>query len=231
MTGNSRNVPPLSVVIPVLNEADHVDALLDALAPLRSRGCELIMVDGGSRDDTVDRARGRVDRLLSTPRGRALQMNTGAAEARGAALWFLHADSRIPIDADSHIAAALAQRPWGRFDVSLSGEHPALKTVETLMNLRSRLTGIATGDQGLFVRSETFRTIGGFAPIPLMEDIDLSRRLKRTAGRPACVRERLVTSSRRWERRGIVRTVVLMWWLRAAHALGVGPQRLARWYR
>ena len=223
--------PPLSVVIPALNEADNLDDLLDALMPLRQRGCEVILVDGGSRDETVARARDRVDRVLASPRGRALQMNAGAAEARAGTLWFLHADCRIPDDADALIRAGLADRGWGRFDVRLSGSHPLLRAVESLMNIRSCLTGIATGDQGLFMRTETFRAAGGFAAIPLMEDIDLSRRLRRAAGRPACLRHRLVTSSRRWEQRGIVRTIVLMWWLRAAYALGVSPSRLARWYR
>jgi rSAM/selenodomain-associated transferase 2 len=225
------NTSRLSVVIPTLNEAENVAELLDALEPLRRRGAEVILVDGGSSDGTVALAEGRVDRVLDSPRGRATQLNAGAAAGRGALLWFLHADSRIPPDADILIEDALAGRAWGRFDVRLSGSHPLLRVVETLMNLRSRLTGIATGDQGLFIRADTFRDVGGFAIIPLMEDIELSRRLKRAAGRPVCLRPRLVTSSRRWEQRGILRTIVLMWWLRAAYALGMGPERLARWYR
>ncbi|OOG25962.1 glycosyl transferase [Thioalkalivibrio denitrificans] len=208
-----------------------LDALLDALEPLRSRGCEVILVDGGSSDDTLKRAEGRVDRILEHARGRALQMNAGARLARGRALWFLHADSGVPADADRLMEAALARRAWGRFDVRLSGAHPLLRVVETLMNLRSRLTGIATGDQGLFMHAEVFHAVKGFAEIPLMEDIDMSRRLKRHAGRPACLRRRLITSSRRWETRGILRTIVLMWWLRGAYALGASPETLARWYR
>lgn len=223
--------PWLSVIIPALNEADHIVPLLDALSPLRARGVEVILVDGGSRDATRELAEGRVDRLLHRGRGRARQLNAGAAVARGEVLWFLHADTRIPEDAEEHLRAALGRRAWGRFDVRLSGAHPLLRVVERAMNLRSCLTGIATGDQGIFLRREDFHALGGFPAIELMEDIALSKRLKRTLGRPACVRIPLITSSRRWERRGILRTIVLMWWLRLAYALGVKPARLARWYR
>ncbi|MEI2783937.1 MAG: TIGR04283 family arsenosugar biosynthesis glycosyltransferase [Candidatus Competibacter sp.] len=158
-------------------------------------------------------------------------MNAGARQANGDILWFLHADSLPPPDALSLIRAALAgrERGWGRFDVRLSGRRPSLRMVEFSMNLRSRLTGIATGDQGIFVRRDLFERIGGYPPIALMEDIALSRTLKRY-GRPVCLRQRVLTSSRRWERDGIARTVLLMWRLRLAYFLGADPDRLARIY-
>lgn len=220
----------ISVVIPALNEAGGIAATLRALQPLRVRGHEVLVVDGGSTDATAARAVGLCDRLLQAPRGRARQMNAGARAARGDVLWFLHADTRVPADADALLLEALARRAWGRFDVRLSGTQPLLRVVAALMNLRSRITGIATGDQGLFVRREAFERVGGFPDIPLMEDIALSRALGRH-DRPACLRTRLVTSSRRWERHGVLRTVLLMWRLRFDYWRGVPPERLAARYR
>ncbi len=158
-------------------------------------------------------------------------MTAGARQAGGEILWFLHADSLPPPDAACLIRAALADpdRHWGRFDVRLSGRQPLLRAVETLMNRRSRLTGIATGDQGIFVRRALFERIGGYPPVALMEDIALSRLLKRH-GWPVCLRQRLQTSSRRWERNGISRTILLMWRLRLAYFFGADPARLARIY-
>jgi len=228
--GTGADTPWLSVVIPARNEADNIRGLLQALAPLRQRGAELILVDGDSTDDTRALASGYVDHLLQTGRGRALQMNAGAALARGQVLWFLHADTDIPREVDRHIREALEQRPWGRFNVRLSGRHPLLRVVERAMNLRSCLTGIATGDQGMFMSRQDFQSLGGYPEIGIMEDITLSARLKGALGRPACVRTPLITSSRRWERHGILRTILLMWWLRLAYALGISPERLARWY-
>jgi rSAM/selenodomain-associated transferase 2 len=221
----------LSIVVPCLNEASRIAGTLDNLAPLRARGNEVIVVDGGSRDDTVAIASPRVDMVISAPRGRALQMNAGAARARGEIFLFLHADSVPPREADGIIIGGLARsrRSWGRFDVAIDGRHPVLRVVERLMNLRSRVTGIATGDQGLFVTRSLFEAAGGFPPIALMEDIALSKRLKRY-GRPVCLRHRIVTSGRRWEKRGVARTILLMWWLRLAYALGADPDRLALRY-
>jgi len=160
-----------------------------------------------------------------------VQMNAGAQAARGDILWFLHGDSLPPPDAAAPIRAALAKpnRHWGRFDVRLSGNRLMLRIVETLMNHRSRLTGIATGDQGLFARRHAFAQVGGYPAIPLMEDIALSRALKRLS-RPVCLRRRLLTSSRRWEQRGIWKTIFLMWRLRLAYFLGADPAKLARLY-
>jgi rSAM/selenodomain-associated transferase 2 len=216
----------LSVVVPVLNEAAGIRAALEALTPLRSRGHEVIAVDGGSSDGTPELAAALCDRVLSAPRGRASQMNAGARAVTGDALLFLHADTRLPPVADELIFSSLRTSVWGRFDVEIEGRHPLLKVVACAMNLRSRLTGIATGDQAIFVRRGSFP---GFPEIALMEDIALSRILKKI-GRPACLRERVVTSGRRWESRGVLRTIVLMWRLRLLYFLGVSPERLARRY-
>jgi len=221
----------ISIIIPVLNEEPVLVESLPRLQAWRQRGCEIIVVDGGSRDHSAEVARAFADRVVLAPQGRAKQMNTGARVAKGEILWFLHADSRPPAGADGLIRQALAEPGvlWGRFDVRLSGDHPLLRLVETLMNSRSRLTAIATGDQGIFVRRVSFEQAGGYPDIPLMEDIALSRVLKR-ASRPACLRQRLTTSSRRWERNGVLRTIVLMWSLRLAYFLGASPARLARIY-
>lgn len=222
----------ISIVIPALNEAGGIAATLGALQTLRAQGHELIVVDGGSEDDTVDRAAALCDILLTAPRGRARQMNAGAYVASGDVLWFVHADTLAPERAAVDLLAALS-RPgceWGRFDVRLSGRRPLLRIVETAMNLRSRWTGIATGDQGLFVRRALFERLGGFPDILLMEDVAFSRLLKQQ-GAPACLSTRLVTSSRRWEQYGVLRTVFLMWRLRFAYWRGVSPRQLHAWYR
>lgn len=222
----------LSIIVPTLNEASCIGTLLDDLAPLRAAGHELILVDGGSDDDTVRLASHHVDHVLDSPAGRARQMNTGAAAANGDVLWFVHADSRIPEGAgDALLEALRCGADWGRFDVRLSGRDWRLRMIERMMNLRSCITGIATGDQGMFISRSLFESCGGFPAIALMEDIALSRRL-RSSSRPACIpKPRLVTSSRRWESRGPLRTVWLMWRLRLAYALGTAPDTLARRYR
>jgi rSAM/selenodomain-associated transferase 2 len=224
--------PWLSVIMPVLNEEPILGTCLAALQPLRGRGCEVLLCDGGSTDDSVARGAGLADRILEASKGRARQMNAGADAARGEVLLFLHADTLLPEGADGLVRRALERRElrWGRFDVRLSGEHRLLRAIEALMNLRSRWTGIATGDQALFVTRRTFMASGGFPDIPIMEDIEMSRRLKRFSP-PACLRERVLTSSRRWEEQGILRTVGLMWSLRAAYYFGVSPAALAGWYR
>ena len=221
----------LSIIIPCLNEADAIAATLEALQPLRKRGAEVLVIDGGSRDDTVARARPLADAVVSVPRGRALQMNAGAAQAHGEILLFLHADCRLPDTADGLIIDGLRRerKNWGRFDVTIAGRHPLLKVVAACMNLRSRLTGIATGDQGMFVTRTLFEAAGRFPEIALMEDIALSRRLRRF-GSPLCLRHRLSTSGRRWEKHGVLRTILLMWHLRLAYWLGADPHKLALRY-
>ena len=219
--------PFLSIVVPVLNEAATLGSQLAALQELRGRGAELLLVDGGSSDGTRELARPLVDRLLEAPRGRAVQMNAGAQASQGEVLLFLHADSRLPPAADERLRSALvAGAVWGRFDVRIDGRHRLLRVVERMMNWRSRLSGIATGDQAIFVRREVFIALGGYPELPLMEDIALSKRLKRL-GRPACLRAVVVTSGRRWEQHGVLRTIVLMWRLRASYFLGADPQQLA----
>jgi rSAM/selenodomain-associated transferase 2/rSAM/selenodomain-associated transferase 1 len=220
----------LAIVVPVLNEAATLAVRLQALAPLRERGAELLVVDGGSSDGTPAIAQPHADRVLKAPRGRASQLNAGAAATSAEVLLFLHADTQLPANADQLIRQALQRgHRWGRFDVRIDGRHPLLPMVAWFMNRRSRLTGIATGDQAVFVQRRLFESVGGFAPMPLMEDIDLSQRLK-TIEAPACLRERATTSGRRWDQHGFWRTVLLMWRLRAAHALGLDVHTLALRY-
>ena len=221
----------VSVVMPVLNEETGI---VDALAPLqawRRDGAEVIVVDGDSDDDTAARAAPLCDRVLVVPRGRARQMNAGVDVARGGLLLFLHADTRLPDDAPVLLAWLAAGPPtWGRFDITIDGTQRWLRSVATLMNLRSRLTGVATGDQAIFAARELFAAVGGYPDIELMEDVALSKCLRRRQP-PVCLRARVTTSGRRWAQGGLWRTVMLMWSLRLAYFLGADPARLARWYR
>ena len=223
-------MPRLSVIVPVLDEALAIEAALAPLQRARAGGLEVIVVDGGSRDETRALAAPLADHVLDAPRGRAAQMNAGAAAAHGDILLFLHADTLLPADATALVARAIeAGYAWGRFDVRIDGGGALLRVVARLMNLRSRLTGIATGDQAIFVRRDAFEAVGRFPAIPLMEDVAISRALRRRT-RPACLREPARTSGRRWERQGTLRTILRMWRLRLAYALGADPHRLARQY-
>ncbi len=221
----------ISVIIPALNEGAAITATLESLQPLRRNGHEVIVVDGGSHDNTVKLAGSLADRVIHSERGRATQMQAGASAARGALLWFLHADTLPPPHADDFIKAALQAESvcWGRFDVQFHDPRRLLRIVAWSMNARSRLSGIATGDQGIFVKRSCYERAGGFPSIPLMEDIALSRALKKLSP-PACLHQRLQTSARRWLEHGIVRTILLMWGLRLAYSLGISPQRLASYY-
>jgi len=221
--------------MPVLNEAAGLPGVLQALTPLRARGHEVIVVDGGSHDGSAALAEAEGVTVLAGPRGRAQQMNAGAAVARHEVLLFLHADTQLPAQADAAIATALdeddgAGADWGRFDVTIEGHSRWLPMVAWFMNRRSRLSGIATGDQALFVRRALFQRLGGFPEQPLMEDVELSRRL-RALSRPACLRQRVRTSGRRWDERGAWRTIVLMWRLRWLYWRGTPAEQLARAYR
>jgi rSAM/selenodomain-associated transferase 2 len=220
----------ISIIIPALNEAANLPLLLSQLAPLRQRGAQLLIADGGSTDGSPERL-AELAQWLAAPRGRARQMNAGAALATGQVLWFVHADSQLPAQADALIATALAddQRCWGRFDLRISGRPWLLRVVARLINWRSRLTGIATGDQGIFVLRTTFESLGGFAELPLMEDVELTSR-RRTISKPACIGQRLTTSGRRWESRGLWRTIFLMWRLRWAYWRGVPIEQIAKAY-
>jgi rSAM/selenodomain-associated transferase 2 len=224
-------VAQISIIIPALNEAAGIGATLAALQPLRSRGHDVIVVDGGSEDGTPELARPLADRVIAAPRGRASQMNAGAAEARGDVVLFLHADTVLPADADRMVLEGLAATRllWGRFDVRIAGRHPLLPVVAWLMNFRSRMTGVATGDQAIFAWREAFLRAGGFPPLPLMEDVALARALG-DLSRPLCLAERVTTSGRRWESRGVLRTIALMWWLRLRYLLGASSDRLAQRY-
>lgn len=220
----------VSMVIPCLDEAANCVEWLEALQSLRQDGHELILVDGGSRDQTPTLSRPLVDSVLIGPAGRAVQMNLGAEAASCDVLWFLHLDSRLPNQGASLVMREAIEGPgWGRFDVRLSGNRPIFRVIERMMNLRSRLTGMVTGDQALFVRRDLFQRVGGFPPIALMEDLAISKHLKRIA-HPACLDACVVTSSRRWERDGVWRTILLMWFLRFAYRLGTDPDWLARLY-
>jgi rSAM/selenodomain-associated transferase 2 len=223
--------PSLSVIIPARNEAQALPLLLDDLAALRAAGAELLLVDGGSQDATCALADGRVDQVLHSPAGRAQQMNLGAAAARGDYLWFVHADTRLSEPAINALLQALQQRPaWGYFDVRLSGPGLLLGLIGRMISWRSGLTGVASGDQGIFVSRDIFQAQNGYAQIPLMEDIELSRRLKRLS-RPRCLHPAILTCSRRWQQHGVWRTVLLMWCLRLAYYCGVSPEKLARRYK
>jgi len=230
-SARAHNPPTLSFIVPVLNEAASIARFLESLRASCQHCCEIIVVDGGSDDATPALAARLCDRVVVSRKGRAIQMNAGAQQASAAIFCFLHADSSLPRHADHAIRAALANkvRNWGHFDVRLSGNHPLLRIVERLMNWRSRLTGITTGDQALFVTREAFEAVGGFPEIALMEDIAMSRKLKSNSP-PACLSQRLVTSSRRWERNGVLRTIFLMWKLRLLYFLGTDPARLAQRY-
>lgn len=225
-------MPLLSVVVPALNEAEGIAATLEPLQSARAAGdVEVLVVDGGSEDDTAAIAARHADQVVSTSRGRARQMNAGADAASGDYLLFLHADTRLtPSILQLLLFTLQSDAPvWARFDVRLDGDEWMFRVVETLMNVRSRLTSIATGDQAVVVRRQTFEELGGYADIPIMEDIEFSARIRRVA-RPMCMRTRVSTSARRWQSHGILRTIVLMWFMRAAYACGVSPSKLKSMY-
>ncbi|MGH7316437.1 MAG: TIGR04283 family arsenosugar biosynthesis glycosyltransferase [Candidatus Rokuibacteriota bacterium] len=221
----------LAVVIPSLNEAANLARLLPDLAR-DCPGAEIVVVDGGSRDATAEMmARQHGVRFLATERGRARQMNHGARATGGDTLLFLHADTRLPEGAMGAIAEALAEpgMAGGRFDVRFDNQRLIFRMIAGFMNARSRASGICTGDQAIFVRRADFEAVGGYPDIPLMEDIELSRRLKRR-GRLGALRLRVTSSARKWEREGPLRTIGLMWALRFLHFCGVAPARLHHWY-
>lgn len=218
----------ISIIMPVLNEAATIESRLRSLASARAAGAELIVVDGGGNDATLILAAPLCDHALVAPRGRASQMNAGAAVARGETLLFLHADTALPDDAMPLIAAGLdaSGAHWGRFDVRIEGRAALLPVIAAMMNMRSAWTGVATGDQAMFMRRAAFDAVGGFPDIALMEDIAMSKALKRL-GPPLRLRAKARTSGRRWDKNGALRTVLLMWRLRLAYALGADPDALA----
>lgn len=222
--------PAVSIIIPALNEVSGIVQVLERLQAFRAQGAEVIVVDGGSDDGTALAARSWADCVTTARRGRGRQMNAGAALARGETLLFLHADTRLPPSALTSMAAAIGSGArWGRFDVRIEGVISGLGMVAFMMNWRSRLTGIATGDQAIFVTRDAFQRRGGFPDIPLMEDIVFSTEMRLEAA-PSCLADQVVTSGRRWERHGLLRTILMMWWLRLRFYLGANPEALAQEY-
>jgi rSAM/selenodomain-associated transferase 2 len=223
--------PCLSIIVPILNEESQMPDLLAHLQDFQRQHCEIILVDGGSQDQSAKIATEHGLSVLASGRGRALQMNFGATHAQADILLFLHADTRLPKNAIKQITAALAQNQWGRFDVDISGTAWMFMVIAWFMNQRSRLTGIATGDQAIFIRRDVFESIQGFPQQALMEDIELCKRLKQQQVKPACLKDRALTSGRRWQEKGIWRTILLMWRLRFAYWRGVSPDLLVEKYR
>ena len=221
----------ISIIIPVLNEESALRAHLPLLQQYRHAGHELIVIDGGSSDASVSVASGLADKVLESSPGRGVQMNAGAVQATGTILLFLHVDTLLPEHAERVVKESLANsnRVWGRFDLKLSGGSSVFRLIEKMINLRSRCTGMATGDQSIFVLRSTFEQAGAYPEIPLMEDLALSSKLKKFS-RPVCLRQRVISSSRRWEQHGIVRTILLMWILRLQFFLGASPHVLYRKY-
>jgi rSAM/selenodomain-associated transferase 2 len=222
----------IAVIIPALNEAPGLQRILTPLLEWQVRGHELILVDGGSQDATASIAAAAGVLVVRSEKGRARQMNAGAAAASADVLLFLHADTELPSDADRLIGNGLSSGDyaWGRFDVRIHGHARMFPLISTMINVRSRLSGIATGDQALFMTRAAYARVGGFPDLPLMEDVEICKRLKRHS-RPLCLRQRVVTSGRRWETRGVWRTIVLMWRLRFAYWRGTPAEQLARLYR
>jgi len=220
----------ISIIIPVLNEAQTIELFLQKLQPLRQQGHELVLVDGKSQDGTPALARPLVDRMMSSEKGRARQQGLGAKMATGQVLLFLHADTELPEQAAQTILLNLSKGYfWGRFNVRLSGRHWLFRIIEAMMNWRSCLTGIATGDQAIFVSKILYNDVGGMPQIELMEDIEFSKRLVRLS-KPACLKSTVVTSSRRWEQNGVLQTVLFMWFMRLQYFFGVKPEQLAKRY-
>lgn len=228
----SVSIMSVSIIVPVWQEAEVIEDSLRALEPLRRAGHEVLVVDAGSPDGSARKAAPLCDRVIESGKGRAAQMNAGASAARGNLLLFLHADTQLPERALAELRNFYthSERSWGRFDVRLNGERPLFRVIAWFMNQRSRLTGICTGDQAMFVRRDAFEALGGFQPVPLMEDVEFSRRLC-LVSRPFCIKEPVVTDSRRWRKHGAWRTVFLMWQLRWRYWRGESPESLAQIYR
>ena len=225
------SLPLCSIIIPTLDEAELIETALTHLQSLRNKSCEIILVDGGSRDSTVERASPLVDRVITSLPGRAQQMNQGAAVVRGEWLLFLHCDTTLPSSMNCWLSRLKKSDcpPWGFFSLRLSGQGAGLRIIERAITLRSRFTRVATGDQALFVKRELFNAVGAYPSIPLMEDVALSKALRQRA-KPLVWRSPVVTDSRRWQQNGILKTVCLMWWLRLAYFFGAKPAWLAQQY-
>jgi len=220
----------LSIILPVINEEATLPDVLARLQYLRQLGHEIIVVDGGSRDNSLMLAQQAADNVIVSQPGRAVQMNSGAELATGDVLLFLHADTVLPEGVEQILSEIVGDTFWGRFDVRLSGERLIFRIIESMMNLRSRITSVATGDQAIFIKRSLFEKVGGYPEIALMEDIAISKQLRRVV-KQVCVRNKGVTSSRRWEDRGVIKTLLLMWKLRLYYFFGMSPQKISRMYR
>ena len=225
----------ISVVVPVLNERQNLPKLLEQLGHFSF--AQIIIVDGGSADESwqylsqFQETSSLVGlEIVQSESGRAKQMNAGAAIASAEVILFLHADTELPNNAIEKIFTSIATADWGRFDVVFKEHDWRMKIIAQFMNLRSRMTGVATGDQAMFMRRQVFEELHGFANIPLMEDVNLSKRLLKHS-RPICLKVQVITSARRWLKHGVLRTVLLMWWLRFAYFIGVNPEKLAKKYQ
>ncbi len=227
-----RDTPPtLSIIVPVLNQSRTMIDTMSALKPFRQRGAEIIVVDGGSDDDTAVLAHPFADRVVKGPRGRAAQMNEGAKVASGFIFLFLPTDTTLPADADTQVMIGRARDTsvWGRFDMRLTGRHPLLPIVARLLNRRSRSSGIASCEQAIFVQRETFFRIGGFTDIPVMEDVEISKRL-RAISPPICVTSRVTVPAKRFDRDGLWTTLRTMWIMRLRYRMGMKPEEILKRY-
>ena len=238
----------VSIIIPVLNEADNLPLLFDNINKLNPNPQQVILVDGGSNDDSIGIIRSFINELMldndrkidwqmtESKAGRALQMNTGAALATGEVLLFLHADTQLPLHAIDSVSEAMKRAEWGRFDVQIASRQPTLRLVSQMINWRSRLSGIATGDQAIFISQSLFERIGSYPNQALMEDIELCKQLKgkqlKGMAKPACLKSKVITSARRWQQHGTWRTIILMWHLRFDYWRGVSADNIkARYYK
>ena len=238
----------VSIIIPVLNEADNLPLLFDNINKLNPNPQQVILVDGGSNDDSIGIIRSFINELMpdndrkidwqmtESKAGRALQMNTGAALATGDVLLFLHADTQLPLHAIDSVSEAMKRAEWGRFDVQIASRQPTLRLVSQMINWRSRLSGIATGDQAIFISQSLFERIGNYPNQALMEDIELCKQLKgkqlKGMAKPACLKSKVITSARRWQQHGTWRTIILMWHLRFDYWRGVSADNIkARYYK
>ncbi|MDD9158286.1 TIGR04283 family arsenosugar biosynthesis glycosyltransferase [Aliivibrio sp. S4TY2] len=228
----SEIIKELSIIVPILNEKNNLNTLIEHLNYWQDRGCEIIIVDGGSQDGSVSYLNSKGLTVISSPKNRSTQMNIGALYSSRSILLFLHADTQLPKDADDVIIAALKNRKkiWGRFNIKINSNLKILRLVSVMVNFRSALTGIATGDQAIFVRRSSFNEIGHFVEQPLMEDIELSKKLCRIST-PICLKKHVTTSGRRWENNGVWYTIFLMWKLRLLYWLGSSAKSLAKEYR
>ena len=231
-----NRIPKVSIIIPVLNEVKHIEKCITDLQLLQDSEHEVIFVDGGSVDDTVKLiSQHSWCSIVTSVKGRANQMNTGAGHANGEVLLFLHVDTILPFDAIELIIKSFnlsnksQSKKWGRFDVRLSGTQRIFRIIEVMMNWRSRLTSVATGDQAIFINRELFEQVGAYPELALMEDIAMSKKLRQIT-KPVCLKQTVKTSSRRWEEKGILKTVLLMWQLRFLYFIGVSAEQLVKRY-